>query len=62
MTKKKISSGSDWHRRLADTINLSSRGDVIVVDTEARKELAQRAIVRMKREGVLVEVGEANNG
>ena len=40
-------SGADWAMKLAQAIKSAQPGDVISVDSEAKVELAQRAMQRM---------------
>ena len=48
----------DWPAKLCETLLLSQPGDFIQVDSEARLDLAVRAIERLGVPGVTVEVEE----
>jgi hypothetical protein len=38
---------ADWLQKLADYIELAKDGDIIVVESDAAKELGERALKRM---------------
>lgn len=45
-----------WLSGLAETVNRSNPGDTIRVNSQAKKELAERALDRLGKQGVAVEV------
>lgn len=47
----------NWHLVLAETLKTARPGDTIVVHSTAVKELAEIAMVRMKRNDLTVIVG-----
>lgn len=53
MSKQIVIPASDWMQHIVDAIGQFEPGDEIIVDTEAKKILAERAAARM---GKAVEV------
>lgn len=39
---------ANWHMQIADAIKRSDDGDTLIVHTDAQKELAERALARMR--------------
>jgi hypothetical protein len=52
----------NWATALGDVVRTASGGDIIVVQTETMKQLAQRAIQRQGRTDLTVEVISSQEG